>query len=330
MDLGIQWYKEWTLLEFVFISVFILAYLLYLRRFWIVAYKLKNRKRLVIIKFFLRSIYFLLIIFALLGPSFGYGKKIVKAIGKDIYLLVDVSKSMDCRDVQPSRLEKVKKELDVFLQAFESDRVGLITFAGETDLKSPLTYDKVALNMFIQTLNTNLFETQSTDFYKPLNLALQRLNKIENNSIDKLAKVIVILSDGEDFSSQTQSILKEFKAKGVRIFTVGIGTVKGEKIPTKTQARTYIKDENGKIVISTLDYKKLKNIADVSNGQYFEVSSASKNEMPLLVKTIQEIKGQELDVRSIDVSYNKYDYFLWIAFVLMILDFIFVVKVLKI
>lgn len=330
MDLGLQWYHEWTWLEFSFVSIFILAYVLYLRRFWIVARKLRSRKRLVIIKLTLRTIYFLLIIFALLGPSFGYGKKLVKAIGKDIYLLVDVSKSMDCRDIQPSRLEKVKKELDDFLKVFDSDRVGLITFAGETALKSPLTYDKTALNMFIQTLNTNLFEKQTTDFYEALDLVLQRFTKIENANSEKQAKVVVILSDGEDFSTSTQSILKDFKNQSIRIFTVGVGTITGSKIPSNPQARTYIKEENGKLAISKLNYKKLINIAEVSNGKYFELSSTKKNEMPLLIKTIQDIKGQELDVRSIDVSYNKYDYFLWIALILMVLDFIFVVKVLKI
>ena len=326
----IQWYYGISVLELIFCLLFVLGSALYVRRSLRIAKHFKSNPRRIFIKLGLRLVYFTLLILSILGPSFGYGKKLIQAIGKDIYVLLDLSASMNCQDIQPSRLERVKKELSTFFQAFESDRIGLIAFADEADLQSPLTYDKEALDMFVQSLDTDLFQNQGTDFYPALRLVLDRHSKIENKATDPYAKIVILISDGEDFGSEAMALLQEFQEKGIRVFTLGIGSIRGAKIPVKGQENRYMTDEEGKEVLSKLQYKNLSYIAEQSQGEFYEISSSNKNDMPQLIQDIKDIKGQPLDVRMIDVSYNKFTYFLWVALALICIDLIFVVKVVRI
>lgn len=86
---------------------------------------------------------------------------------------------MDAFDIQPSRLEKVKFEMRRIVDAFSSDRIGIIIFSSEAFMQSPLTYDQNALNLFIETMNTGLVPSSGTDFGPPLRMALTKLNDQE-------------------------------------------------------------------------------------------------------------------------------------------------------
>ncbi|HXA02246.1 MAG TPA: hypothetical protein VNW99_09680, partial [Cytophagaceae bacterium] len=106
-----NWYKTIGNLELLFIYCFALFYLFYIIRMSLIAWRMKTAVGRVFIKFIIRSTYFTLFIISLLGPSFGDVKKEIRAVGKDIYIAVDLSESMNAYDVAPSRLEKAKHEL---------------------------------------------------------------------------------------------------------------------------------------------------------------------------------------------------------------------------
>src|SRR3978361_863192 len=100
----------------------------------------------------------------MLGPSFGDIKKELKSVGKDIYILLDVSASMNAYDVPPSRLEKAKKELKYILRNLRyNDRVGLIIFTSEPYLVCPLTYVFTAFNLYLETAPTQAIPVQGTN-----------------------------------------------------------------------------------------------------------------------------------------------------------------------
>ncbi len=113
---------------------------------------------------------------ALLGPAFGEARREVQSVGKDIFLAIDLSQSMNANDVQPTRLEKMKFELKNIVGTFTSDRIGLIIFSSEAFMQCPLTYDQNALNIFIETLHSGLVPNTGTDFGPPLKMALEKLN----------------------------------------------------------------------------------------------------------------------------------------------------------
>src|SRR6478609_7225379 len=201
-------------------------------------------------KLMVRTVIFALLIIAFLGPSFGDSKKEIKSVGKDIMICVDLSKSMDAFDVQPTRLEKVKYEMKRVVEAFNSDRVGVIIFSSEAFMQCPLTYDQNALNLFIETMNTSLVPSSGTDFAPPLRMALNKLQDQEGPSNQQKSKVIVLISDGEDFGEETNEIAKEIEDKEIKLFTLGVGTEKGSQIYS---GRSYKTDRQGNAVVTKLN-----------------------------------------------------------------------------
>ena len=320
------WYSSISNLEVIFICLFTLLYLAYIGRVILIAKKLHTSFRAVFIKLFLRTSYFCLLIVSLLGPSFGETTREMKSVGKDIFIAVDLSMSMNAFDVQPTRLEKVKFELKNIVEAFSSDRIGLIIFSNEAFVQCPLTFDQNALNVFIETLNTNLVPNAGTDFGPPLKIALDKLTNENNLASQQKSKIIVLISDGEDFGEETESIAQDVEDSGIKLFTLGVGSEQGSKIRT---GRGFKKDRDGNEVVSKLEIKSLKKLASDTGGKYFEINT-SNNDVSRLVNTINKIEGELRDTRKVDVSANKYFYFLLIALTLILLDTLTSIKTIRI
>jgi Ca-activated chloride channel family protein len=321
------WYKSLGQLEYLFIACFLLFYLFYMVRMGLIARSMKTSISRVLIKFIIRSVYFALFIIALLGPSFGDVKKELKAVGKDIYIAVDLSPSMNAYDIPPSRLEKAKYELKNMLKQFSSDRIGLIIFTSEAFLQCPLTSDHQALFQFIETLNTDLIENKGTDFAPALDLAREKLLSEKAEEKNMNAKAILLISDGENFGDKTLEAADRAKVSKIKVFTLGIGTEKGSKIPLKGGG--FKKNEHNGYIISSLQSESLKKVAEITGGRYFEINE-NTNETDHLINTISQIKGVVKEVRKADTAANKYFYFLLIALFLIIIDVMITVRVIKI
>ena len=321
-----SWYRPFGIYELIVIGLFLLAYLFFIVRVVRIGKKLKTPVYGVFGKIALRSIYFALLIVALMGPSFGSSKREVKSIGKDIMIAIDLSRSMNANDVPPTRLTKVKFELNKIVDEFSSDRIGLIIFSSEAFMQCPLTYDQAALNLFIETLHTGLVPNAGTDFGPALAMALDKLETKDESSVDTKAKIILLISDGEDFGEDTDNALEKIKERGIKLFPLGVGTAKGSKIET---ANGYMKDREGNDVITKLDSKSLKRLAAKTGGKYFEIND-HVNDTERLINTINQVEGQLRDARVVDVSANKYTYFLLAAFILIVLDVLTSVKTIRI
>ena len=321
-----EYIKEFGFIEILLILTFIIFYLIYIVRLLRINSSISVSFKGVITKIIFRSTYFFLMIIALLGPSFGNSKKEIKVIGKDIMIAIDLSESMNANDIQPSRLEKIKFELKKIIDEFNSDRIGIIMFSNEAYIQCPLTYDKNALNLFIETLNTGLVPNSGTDFGPPLDLSLDKLlaDKIQEN--DK-SKIIILISDGEDFGENTYEIVDKIKESSIKLFTVGIGTAQGTRITLRNGL--FKKDKDGKEVITKLNSTSLKKIANETKGKYFEISNQI-NQINGMIYEIKEIKGDLIDSKFMDVTKNKYFYFLFVALMLMSMDFLFNFKIIKI
>ena len=321
------WYRGIGLTEIIFIAGFVLLYGFYLTRVIRIARTLRTPFSNVFAKLIFRTLYFGLFIVAVLGPSFGGSKKEVKSVGKDIVICVDLSKSMDAFDVQPSRLEKVKFELKKVVAAFNSDRIGIVIFSSEAFMQCPLTYDQNALNLFIETMNTNLVPASGTDFGPPLRMALKKLEEDDKNgSAEAKSKVIVLISDGEDFGEETKEVSKEIEKQDIKLFTLGVGTEKGGNIYNGNALKT---NRQGLIVLTKLNPDGLIALANETGGQYFEINE-TKNDISRLINTIDKIEGQMRDTRFVDVTANKYYYFLLAAAFLFFLDILINIPTIKI
>ena len=321
-----NWYRDIGITEFVFIGAFLIFYALYIFRVIQIANRLNTPFHTVFIKILLRTIYFGLFIVSLLGPLYGGAKREVKSIGKDIVMAVDLSKSMDAFDIQPTRLEKVKYELKKIVEAFNSDRLGIVIFSSEAFTQCPLTYDQNALNLFIETMNTGLVPQSGTDFGPALRMALKKLEDDEDNPSESKSKIIILMSDGEDFGEDTEDIIQEVENRDIKLFTLGIGTDRGGNIYAGNGLK---KDRDGAPVLSKLNSSALRALASKTGGQYFEINE-TKNDVSRLINTISKIEGELRDARFVDVSANKYFYVLLAAAVLFLLDILINIRTVRI
>lgn len=320
------WYRELGITELILIGVFLILYAFYMARVIRVARQLHTPFYSIFIKFILRTVIFALLIIALLGPSFGEARREVKSIGKDIMLCVDLSKSMDAFDIPPTRLEKIKFEMKRIISAFNSDRIGIVIFSSESFMQCPLTFDQNALNLFTETMNSGLVPATGTDFGPPLKMALEKLTAEEESKGDAKSKVIVLISDGEDFGEETNDVADDIEREGIKLFTLGIGTESGGRIRSGSSYKT---DRQGNVVVSKLNSEQLRRLANQTGGQYFEINE-TRNDVSRLINTINKIEGELMDARMMDITANKYYYFLAAALVLLILDVLINVKTVRI
>jgi Ca-activated chloride channel homolog len=322
----VSWYRTFGTTEILLITFFVVLYGAYLYRVIRIARALKAPYHTVFIKLIMRSAAFALLIIALLGPSFGTSKREVQSVGKDIMICVDLSKSMDAFDVAPTRLEKVKYELKKIVQAFNSDRIGIVIFSSEAFMQCPLTYDQNALNLFIETMNTSLVPSAGTDFGPPLRMAMDKLEKDNSRIAQTTSKVIVLISDGEDFGDETTAITQQIESKGYKLFTLGVGTEQGGQIRSGSGYRT---DRQGNVVVTKLNPAALQSLAGKTGGRYFEINE-SRNDVARLINTINAIEGELMEARFVDVSANKYFYFLLFGVILLALDVLIHIKTIRI
>ena len=312
--------------ELSLVSLFFMFYFLYLVRIYKINQEIKVNLKAVFMKFILRVTFFTLLIISLLGPNFGIKEEKVEVVGKDIMIAVDLSESMNANDIQPSRIEKVKFEIKKIVDEFSGDRIGIIMFSGEAFVQCPLTYDKNALNLFVETLNTGLVPNSGTDFGPPLELGLSKLQDENSGDNDFKSKIIILFSDGEDFGEDTDQSIEKIKENSLKLFSVGIGTDEGSKI--LDDFGNFKKDNEGNDVITKLNSSSLRETADKTGGNYYEISK-NKNEINQMITEIKNIKGDIIDQQTSNISENKYFYFLLIALVLVAIDFIFVSKIIS-
>lgn len=318
--------REFGLTELIFILAFVAFYAFYIIRTVRIARQLHTSYSGIFIKLGLRTLYFLLLIAALLGPSFGASKKEVKSIGKDIMMCVDLSKSMDAFDIQPTRLEKVKFEMKRIVEAFAGDRIGVVIFSSEAYVQCPLTYDQNALHLFIDAMSTRLVPNTGTDFAPPLKMAITKLmDQSEGPSTQPKSKVIVMISDGEDFGEATNEALKEIEKNNIKLFSLGVGTSEGGNILV---GNTLKKDKQGRPVVTKLNDNSLRELASRTDGQYFEISNG-RNDVNRLINTIGRIEGELRGTKTVDTTANKYFYFLGAALALMLIDILVNVRAIR-
>jgi Ca-activated chloride channel family protein len=190
--------------------------------------------------------------------------------GIDIMVALDVSKSMLSNDIKPSRLERAKQLVSMLIDQSDNNRVGLVLFAGKAYLQMPLTADLSEAKLFLSNASVDAVPVQGTNISEALQLS--------NNALDtkeKKHKAVVLISDGEDHDADAEKIATTLADNGAIVYTVGIGTAEGSAI-TEPGTGTLKTDRNGKTVISKLNEEELKQIANVTGGNYFYMEDVSK------------------------------------------------------
>ncbi|ABG59174.1 VWA domain-containing protein [Cytophaga hutchinsonii] len=304
-------------------GIFLLINIIYFFRINRIAKKTRATLRYrIYIKFALRSIAISCLLIALLGPSFGKSKSEITIRSKNILFILDVSLSMDARDVSPSRLEKAHTIIHNIVNQNPTDQYGLISYASGATIQCPLTFDTQTFLAFSQTATTSLFDYTGTNTYDALRMANNYLTTYKKEGNLKPC-VVIMLSDGEGITQDVQQI----KTDAFSDFNiVGIGTEVGSRIPYH---KSYKKNKNGDDVISMLQKESLNALSVSTKATYYEVSNSQNNE-PALYTAIRNYKGKNEGISKIEVAGNKFYYFLYVAIALIILDILITVKTVEI
>jgi len=254
---------------------------------------------------------------ALARPQVGFRWEEVKRKGIDIMLAVDTSKSMLAQDVAPNRLERSKFGIMDFVNKLGGDRVGLIPFAGDAFLMTPLTLDYGAFLESVRAVDTRTIPQGGT------NIAAA-IHEADRAFVDGAKqKILVLITDGEDLEGEALSAAKEAGANGVTIHTIGVGTPAGELIPAGKAGRkgSFVKDDKGQMVKSRLDESTLKEIATLTGGSYYPLGSRGEGLDRLYGDKLNLIPKQQLSERMKKVPLERFEWPLILALVFLLLEF---------
>jgi Ca-activated chloride channel family protein len=269
-----------------------------------------------------------LLLTAALGPALGVSQQPVRTAGKDVWLLVDVSRSMDAPDVAPTRLLRAQAELQELVAQFPADRLGLVVFGAEAVVQCPLTYDQEAVRVFINTLRTGLLPAGPTALRPPLELVLARLAPAPGPTPagPPRATALVLVSDGEDFGENLEPTLRVLGRTGARVYAVGVGTASGAKIPKAGGG--FLRDGRGQQVQTRLREASLLQLAAQTGGQYVELNN-QQNGFEALLRALRTMPGAAEQVRTVAVADNRYRYPLAAALLLLALDIALTITVIR-
>lgn len=266
----------------------------------------------------------LFFVVALARPQSGEGKQKAKSEGLEMVIAVDVSNSMMAEDARPSRLELAKRELSRFIDLLGGDKVGLVAFAGSAILLSPMTNDKAALKMFLESLSPDSVATQGTDFKKAINEAYEALQRggIEGDEKQQVTKVIVVASDGEETEQGGIDVAKKIAESGTRIYTLGFGTEQGGQIPMRDRDGNlvgYKREKGGQTVVTKFTGEAMKALAEAGKGTYQHVTfggDAVRN----LRANIDQLQRAQLDTMEVSHYTEHYQMFLGIGIILALIE----------
>src|SRR5262245_25684046 len=229
-----------------------------------------------------------LIVLALAGPMWGFRWEQVRRKGIDLVIALDTSRSMLATDVKPDRLARAKLAVRDLVDEARGDRLALIPFAGTAFLQCPLTLDTGAFLQSLDAVEVGIIPRGGTALAAAIDASLAAFEGREANH-----QAIVLITDGESHEGDLDAAVARAKERGVRIFTVGIGTPEGELIPGEGGA--FVKDRKGQVVKSRLDERTLERIATDTGGVYLRAAGPGLGLTELYRDHIASLDKRELE-----------------------------------
>lgn len=245
------------------------------------------------------------------NPQWGYRSVAVENKSADIYLVLDISNSMLAEDIAPSRLDKARRMALDLSSKFKSDKVGLILFAGNAYIQSPLTTDWHAIQLFLNAADPDQAGTQGTSIGAAVRLIL-RSDTDEKGS----QGAIVILTDGENHDEDASDAVKEAVETGWVTHIIGVGTEAGSTIPVSLNGRKDVKrDETGQPIKTALNRSLMIELAQKGNGKFFDATQPGI--IDELGKELAGLERSQMEKRSFTEHRSYFQWFLFPALCLL-------------
>jgi Ca-activated chloride channel family protein len=271
-----------------------------------------------IFKFILFLLVLSSLIIALARPQFGSKLEEVKRKGIELIIALDVSKSMLAEDIKPNRLERAKQAITTLINRMRDDKIGMIVFAGDAYTQLPITSDYISAKIFLANINTDIVSKQGTAIASAIELGAKSFTQDAEPS-----KVIIIISDGEDHEGDAVKAAQDAAAKGIKIYTIGMGSLQGAPIPLSTgQIRSgFLKDRSGNVIISRMDPTELSKIAAAGDGEFYGASIGNVG-LNQLYNKLNKLNKAELETKVYSEYDDQFQYFIAFAIFTLLLDFL--------
>ena len=270
-----------------------------------------------VLKFVILMLALVFFIVGIARPQFGSKLKTEKREGVELIIALDVSNSMMAEDIQPNRLERAKRAISRLIDRLQDDKIGLIVFAGDAYTQLPITSDYNSAKLFLNSVNTQIVPKQGTAIGAAIDLA--------HNSFTpsgEANKAIIVITDGENHEDDAVSAAKDALDDGIIVHTIGMGLPSGSPIPVLRNGQTdYLKDRDGKVVVTKLNEKMLEQIAAAGQGIYVRANNAQVG-LNALFDEINKMEKQEMETRTFSEYDDQFQYFFAIGLFLLLLEFV--------
>ncbi|MEQ9105575.1 MAG: VWA domain-containing protein [Rhodothermales bacterium] len=263
---------------------------------------------------------FALLVLALIGPRFGTQIKEVQREGIDLVIALDVSASMMAEDVAPNRLERSRNEIKRLLGTLTGDRVGLVIFAGDAFIQSPLTTDYGALRLFLDVADPSLIPTPGTDFGNALQMALRAFEAPTRMADDgPRTRAVLFVSDGENHVADLDEIIAQAREQNVILFAAGVGETEGVPIPEYRNGRQvdFKKDRTGTVVTTRLEESVLQDLS--RDGGYFRIARTSSS-LARFTTALQGLERTSYGSEEFEEYDEKFQWPLFLGLFLLFLE----------
>ncbi len=250
-------------------------------------------------------------------PRWGFEWRQVRHRGVDVFVLLDVSKSMLTEDVRPNRLTQARYAVEDLLAKLEGDRIGLIAFAGTAFVQCPLTIDYDAFRLTLRAADPQLIPRGGTAIGAAIRTALQALAAGTGRD-----RAIVLITDGEQTEGDALAAADEAAKAGVRIYAIGVGTAAGELVPMRTEGQglEFLKDRDGKVVKSRLDEETLQALALRTQGIYVRSAAGDFGMDTVYEQGIAQLQRKEYEERLQKRYFERFQWPLGFAVALLALE----------
>ena len=252
---------------------------------------------------------------ALARPQWGFRWEETRRKGIDILFAVDTSKSMLAQDVKPNRITRAKLAVSDLVGKLDGDRVGLIAFAGDAFLQSPLTLDYDAFRQSLDALDVGIIPRGGTDVASAIHEAQAAFGVETKNQ-----KILVLITDGEDLEAKGIDAAKAAAKDGLKVYTIGVGGTTGELIPVPDDngGTSFLKDDTGNYVKSHLDESTLKQIAEATGALYAPLGQQGQGLETVYQHALAPLPKQDVMSRMQKVSIERFQWPLALGIVLLL------------
>ena len=228
----------------------------------------------------------------------------------DVVVVLDVSRSMLAEDAAPSRLARARAEIGEVADRLPGNRFGLVAFAGRAAVLCPLTGDLDFFHLALSEASPDSVSRGGTRIGDGLRKALASFGQGSG------ARLLILVTDGEDHDSFPMDAAKELAAEGVKVVAVGFGSEEGSPISItdpQTGARSQLLDRDGQVVISRLDGDLLRDLALETEGAYVPAGVAALDLESVVERNLLPLTRDTTEDTSRVVPYEIYPWLLLLS-----------------